>query len=105
MEYNLEEFNKCKIKAEEGDEKAICDLGYFYYYGCDGLESDVPRAVSCWKRAASMGDAVAQNSMAWAYKQGVGVEKDIHKFYEYKRMAANNGNKNAQFDIGEMYYY
>lgn len=105
MEYNLEEYNIRLNRANNGDVDAICDLGYFYYYSCEGLEQDIPRAVECWYQAASKGNAIAQNVMAWVHRYGIECEADIYKFYEYKLMAANNGCSDAQFDMGEMYYY
>lgn len=105
MEYTVEEYNKKKELAESGNLDAICDLGYLYYYGFGNTAPDIDKGVYYWRKAADLGNAVAQDAMAWCYEYGVGVEKNLFTAVDLKMKAANGGYSFAQFDVGNYFYY
>lgn len=105
MEYTVEEYNKKKELAESGNLDAICDLGYLYYYGFGNTAPDIDKGVYYWCTAANLGNAVAQDAMAWCYECGVGVEKNLFTAVDLKMKAANGGYSYAQFDVGNYFYY
>lgn len=45
--------------ADEGDPKALCNIGYGYYDGDLGFPRDLDKAVEYWTRAADLGDVCA----------------------------------------------
>ena len=90
MEYTVEEYNKKKELAESGNLDAICDLGYLYYYGFGNTAPDIDKGVYYWCTAANLGNAVAQDAMAWCYECGVGVEKNLFTAVDLKMKAAND---------------
>lgn len=105
MDYTWDNFICRKKLAEQGDAEALFDLGYFYYYGCEGVEVDLSMSIDCWLKASNGGSAGAKFVLAWCYEYGIGVEKDIFKSFDYIREAAELGYADAQFSVGEKYIY
>ncbi|MGB1308211.1 MAG: sel1 repeat family protein [Oceanihabitans sp.] len=55
-------------------------------------------------RKAKNGDANAQNSLAYAFFMGKGVDKNIDQAVKWYRKAAEQGNAIAQNNLGNKYY-
>jgi hypothetical protein len=57
-------------------------------------------SVKYYKRAANLGDAGAQNKLGEMYRKGLGVHKDEKKAVDWFTKAANQGNIDAQKNLG-----
>ena len=55
--------------------------------------------------SADDGDLLSVYSLAGAYLQGPGVEKNESKAVELYKFAANGGNPNAQLNLGSLYRF
>ncbi len=99
------------------DPKSQRDIGNKYYYG-EGVAQDYNEAVKWFRLAADQGDAVAQCSLGAMYETGDGVPKDHSEAIRLfslaaqqgqrealtrLRVAANQGNSDAQYYLGYMY--
>ncbi|KAI8345996.1 hypothetical protein B0O80DRAFT_393555 [Mortierella sp. GBAus27b] len=69
---------------------AIYELGVCFRHGW-GAEKNKKMAAYYFEIAANLGDADAQNDLAWCFYHGVGVKKDMYKSAKYYRMAAAQG--------------
>jgi len=67
------------------------------------LESLGPTTVAGWESKAQAGDALAQNVMGMAYKYGIGTEQNHAVSLEWFRKAADQGDADAQFNLGRIY--
>jgi TPR repeat protein len=96
---------KLKAAADKGDAKAMCDLGYCYYYGEGVTENDV-EAVKWWRKAYLVHhNADAGCNMGFCYYNGVGVTKNIPKARQMWLNASAKGNHLAQYNLGICDYY
>lgn len=77
-------------------------LGTMYLDG-DGVQQDYDEALRYLTRAASAGDALAQNSLGYMYGMGKGVERDYYKAVKWYKEAAMQGYATAQYNMGFMY--
>lgn len=77
-------------------------LGTMYLDG-DGVLQDYDEALRYLTRAASAGDALAQNSLGYMYGMGKGVERDYYKAVKWYKEAAMQGYATAQYNMGVMY--
>ena len=67
------------------------------------LESLGPATFAEWKSKAQGGDALAQNVMGMAYKYGIGTDQNHAMSLEWFRKAADQGDADAQFNLGRIY--
>ncbi len=81
--------------AEQGFAKAQYYLGVMYENG-KGVEQDVAKAVSWYRKAAEQGYAKAQFNLGGMYALGKGVEQDVAKAVRWYRKAAERGSARAQ---------
>lgn len=97
------------LKAAEGGEpNAQHAVGWRYITGPyvpwrDVIPSDVKRGVMWLRRAADAGLAMAQRDLASQYEKGEGVLQDYSEALRLYRLAAEQGHKDAQFNLGTMY--
>jgi TPR repeat protein len=95
-----------------------CNLGYCYQYGI-GADKNEKKAFEWYSKAvaesrntiaqnnllefryAKDGIAVAQNNLAYCYKNGTGIEKNETKAFELFLKSAEGGNVETQNYIGE----
>ena len=69
----------------------------------NGVEKDIPRAVELFERAAGEDHHVESMKMlSWIYSQGDGVAVDERKIRKYIKMAAEAGDTDCQFAMGEV---
>ncbi len=127
---DVENFHQNLLKAKCGDAYAQCQVGFYYRFGI-GVEEDAWEAVAWFRKAAEQGDADAQFFLGDCYRDGEGVPKNdwlaimwLKKAAEqgseaakgflanYERTdvedwlkAAERGDIDAQYSIGECYYY
>lgn len=77
-------------------------LGTMYLDG-DGAQQDYDEALRYLTRAASAGDALAQNNLAYMYAVGKGVEQNHQKAVEWGMKSAMQGNAQAQVSVAGAY--
>jgi TPR repeat protein len=53
---------------------------------------------------AEAGDAKSQNAIAYMYRTGDGVDKNLSEAFRWYSMAARHGDSNAMFNLGTHYY-
>ena len=94
----VDEFEKLKLKANNGDAQAQNSLGDCYYNG-RGVCKDYRQALEWYRKAAEQGNASAQNSLGDCYYNGKGVYKDYRKAIEWYRKAADQGHAQAQHNL------
>lgn len=91
----------CKA-AEQGNAQAQYLLGVCL----EEKHASDKEIVAAYKKAADMGSDEAQCELGFWYCNGErGLEKDIAESNRWFLMAANNGNDEAQFQIGVKYDY
>ena len=64
---------------------------------------ETAQAVGIWQQWASMGNADAAYNLAVIHQYGDGVALDYTKAMQWYRIAAEQGDKISQFQIGLMY--
>lgn len=67
------------------------------------IETLAPETVRDWEQKAGSGDPLAQNVMGMAYKCGIGVKQDHAASVKWFRLAAKQGEADAQFNLGRLY--
>lgn len=87
------------ICAEAGETDSMRFFGSHYSSGRD-IQSDLATAFSWYMRAAERNDAKAQFNVAVMCAQGRGTKVDIEKSEKYFKLAAYNGDVDAQFIHG-----
>ncbi|MDF2542231.1 MAG: hypothetical protein K0S47_1949 [Herbinix sp.] len=90
----------------QGDTKPQFQIGEMYLRG-EGVTSDLAEAIKWFNQASEHGDTEAQKRLADIYEDKYGTynTKDIKKAIEFLKMSAIGGNKYAQHDLAEKYYY
>jgi TPR repeat protein len=89
-------------KAEKGDLESQNNLGYSYSKG-DGVEKDIPKAISWYRKAAEGGYAKSQSNLGNCYLAGAGVPKDTVQALLWLEKAAVQGYAKAQYNMGVLY--
>lgn len=82
------------------------ELGQLYYNG-QGVDQSYKKAYELYELAIKQDKQLASTCkflMSFMLKHGQGVEKDSEKAESYLREAADAGNSQAQYMIGENYY-
>lgn len=68
------------------------------------LTAEPEKAVPLWRRAAELGDALAQYNLGVVYAQGLGgMKSDLREAATWYRKAAEQGNADAQYSLGDLY--
>lgn len=103
-----EVISRLSVLAEKGDTEAQVELGICYYSG-EGVEQDYEKAEMWLRKAAEQGDALALYNLGELYYEtlfcvdaeqfGCRSRKALDSF----RLAAEKGNVNAMFRIGNCY--
>ena len=88
--------------AEQGNSKAMCELGVFYYNGY-GIQKDKVKAFNWDKKAAESGNRWGQYRVGWDYENGAGVSKDYAEAFKWYEKSANQGYTDAMCKLG-LYY-
>ena len=87
------------LAADQDLPEAQHDLGFYYYVG-DGVKPDIDKAISLWLKAAKQGYADSQNNLGYVYRTIKHYYSEALKWY---RLAADQNNAEAQYDLGIMY--
>lgn len=67
------------------------------------IESLSPVTVAEWEQKAKAGNLLAQNVLGMAYKYGRGTEQNHARSLQWFRVAADQGDADAQFNLGRIY--
>lgn len=102
-----------KIYAEKGYAGVQYLLALWYLAGEKGLEYDSERAAEWCKKSADQGFIYAQIRMGMLYEDGIGVEKNAKKSFDWYIKALNNPyfDVNDKYDnellvrLGDMYHF
>lgn len=85
--------------------RTACErLGYLYS-GVNGVSLDDGAAARWFLRAAGMGSASAQRSIALHYRDGKGVLQSLTEMVRWFRRAAQQGDVESQYMLGEALYF
>lgn len=99
VEQNLEQAIHWYEKAAEKDYIfAQMNLGEFYH-----KKGDYQNALLWFSKAADLGAPKAQSFLGCMYEYGQGTEPDHAKSLEFYKQAAEQGNAEAQFNLGRYY--
>lgn len=83
--------------------QAAFNLGQCYF-GAQGTEQNVPKALEWWEYAAERGHGRAAVSAACAYLTGEGIPRDQAKALRYAQIAADADNPSGLIVLGELHY-
>jgi len=87
-------------RVEAGDPIAIGKLGSYHRDGRNGFPQYMDRALELWQRAGELGYTKAYTNIGYAFRNGLGVERDIKKATYYWELAAIGGNSQARYNLG-----
>lgn len=85
-----------------GDPEVKTKIGYLYEKGL-GVSQDYQEAVKWYRKAAALGNVVAENNIGNLYIEGHGVPRDYQKAMEWLLKAASQGDTPAETNIGALY--
>jgi len=90
------------FKAAAGKSaQAAWNLGQCYF-GAQGVDQDVPRALGVWKKAAEMGHGRAASTAAMVYLAGEGVAADAAEARKLAERAAELNDPSGLVVLGEI---
>jgi TPR repeat protein len=85
--------------AQNNDPAAMRNIGHMYRRGL-GVEQDYTKAMTWYKRAATIGLDRAQANVAGMYLEGEGVEQDYAQAANWFARAAQQGHVVSQYNLG-----
>jgi TPR repeat protein len=118
-----------RSKAESGDAMAQFNLGECYRDGSNGVVQDHKQAFDWFHKAALQGNTKAMKNIGAAYEHGIfikhvqflsaervsilkfnheiglGLPRKNEEAMKWYKMAADNGNAEAQNTLGEWFFY
>jgi|GEM_PF-1804596 TPR repeat protein len=68
-----------------------------------GVEQNDVKAFNYFTKAATQGDVLAQNELAYLYAAGRGTPRNNKLAFEWYKKAASSGLSSAQYNLGLMY--
>jgi hypothetical protein len=74
------------------------------YFGAQGVDQDVPKALEVWKRAAAMGHGRAASTAAMVYLAGDGVAPDPVEARKLATRAAELNDPSGLLVLGEIHF-
>lgn len=99
-----EAFDKFMILQQSGIARAEYFLGYYYFWGQEGVVSkDLRRAIDHLARAADAGDSDALDLLGMVYRDPANPAADPAKALIYFQRAANLGNRKAYYHLFAAY--
>jgi len=88
-----------ELSAKGGNMRAYTQLGFFWK-----RNGEPQKSFSNFLSAAKMGDAEAQNEVAWMLYTGEDVPQDLPQAFEWAQKAVKQGYSYGYGTLGEMYY-
>jgi TPR repeat protein len=98
-----EETRRMQRLAEEGNVRAMFNLGVMYEKGQGGLRIDNTQARYWYEKAAKSGDVNAQYNLGLMHAHGRGTPKSTQDAIFWFRKAADAGDPGAQYNLAVMY--
>lgn len=98
-----EAFKLVEDKAYAGNARCQFALGQIYFHDNDYIDNDNSKAVYWWNEAAQQGYTLAYNNVGIAYKEGIGVNKDLRLAIEWLKKGAEAGEDFAQCNYGDLF--
>lgn len=90
--------------ANKGVWQACSKIGEIYEAGGGGVEADIQKALSWYRRAVFYGDDPhAHIGLGRAYYSGTGIERNFECALNHFKAASNNGILEANLYLGMMY--
>ncbi len=77
--------------AEAGGAWSMWELAHYYYLGIEPVEQDFAGALYWYSQACKDERGYAQMYVGWHYEMGLGIEKDLHRAYDFYRYASARG--------------
>ena len=103
-------FSEVVLEAEAGKVGQQLALAQMYRYGL-GVDQDLERSAFWYREAALVlavsadaGDPVAAVKLARIHLDGIGVDKNFQKAIDLYRVAADRGDRTAQFALGKILF-
>ena len=78
------------------------NIGWDYYYGRNGKQTDYSEALEWFRKAAEQGYADAQCNLGYCYDKGQGVPQDYSEAVKWYRKAAEQGNEYAKEQLQKL---
>ncbi len=91
------------LAASPKSSQATFNLGQCYF-GAQGTEQDIPKALECWKIAAERGLGRAASSAAMVYFSGEGIAPDLVQARRLAERAAELNDPSGLVLLGEMQF-
>jgi len=98
----VQRFNEQNKLAEQGNVKAMYDVGKLYQRG-RGVNKDITKAAEWFQNASTGGYAAAQARLGILYFEGRGVKQSYKKALKLLNSAANKNIPSAQYQLANMY--
>jgi TPR repeat protein len=97
--------HELKKVAKKGHAEAQWRLGILYATGkeAENIPMDYRQAAKWIKKSADQQFTEAENTLAWLYSNGFGVDHDDKTAGEWYIRAATHGLAKAQYTVGSMY--
>jgi TPR repeat protein len=89
--------------AADDSATAAFNLGQCYF-GAQGVDQDVPKALEFWEKAATMGHGRAAATAAMAYLSGEGIPANPAKARALARRAADANDPSGLVLMGELHF-
>ncbi|KAL7554293.1 hypothetical protein ACHAWF_017939 [Thalassiosira exigua] len=100
MPEDEDSIHKLTARVQAKDARATNLLGCQYFDGTNGAPQNRRKAVELWLQAVQLGSNEGAESLASAYQNGHGVEKDINQAMHYYELAVMRGNVRARRQLG-----
>jgi TPR repeat protein len=82
---------------------SISKIGFFINKGMGGLRANPAESAQWFRRAAELGDAIAQANYGVMLYHGIGVQQSLEKAVDWIRRSAEQGEAHGQFLLGNAY--
>lgn len=89
------------LAAENGDVRAMHNLGVYYFRG-EGGGQDLPTAVKWFEKAAAAGVVESQYNLGLIYESGSGAPKDLERARMWFQRAADRGDADARQALAKL---
>lgn len=98
-----EGFQILKHLAENGNAKAMCTVGSYYYKGLNGVKRDWNESLFWFLKAADKGEANSLENLGEIYVKGSGAERNYTKAFEMFELASKHKVYSAYNGLGYLY--
>ena len=88
--------------AERDDPRSQNAIGLLYLYG-EGVEKNIPKAMTWLKRSSKLGYSEATFELAKIYDEGEGVPENNIEAISFYELAAKQGSVSALVNLGWMH--